>query len=123
MAGPVGAVAGAIIGGVAGGFAGKGVGEWIDPTTDDPVLEAEFKNRKYVKRGETFETYKAIYQYGGQIASCNVDCSFADAESGIQAEYESTEASTVMPWAQARPAVQDAYERAQQIRRERAAHK
>ena len=36
VGGPVGAVVGAIVGGAAaGGLAGKGVGELIDPTTED----------------------------------------------------------------------------------------
>src|SRR5438874_10316525 len=39
LGGPVGAVIGATVGGaVAGGLAGKGVGELIDPTTEDVWL-------------------------------------------------------------------------------------
>ena len=42
-AGPLGAVAGAIIGGAAaGGLAGKGIGELIDPTTEDNWIREYF---------------------------------------------------------------------------------
>src|SRR5690349_9793555 len=53
VAGPVGAAIGAAAGAVAGGLAGKGVGELIDPTTEDNWLRDNFGSRPYVKKGET----------------------------------------------------------------------
>ena len=41
--GPVGAAIGAAVGAVAGGYAGKGVGEMIDPTTEDNWLRDNFE--------------------------------------------------------------------------------
>ena len=38
VAGPIGTAVGAAVGAVAGGYAGKGVGEMIDPTTEDNWL-------------------------------------------------------------------------------------
>src|ERR1700728_4010015 len=54
VTGPVGAAVGAAIGAVAGGYAGKGIGEIIDPTTEDDWLRENFDSRHYVKKGETF---------------------------------------------------------------------
>src|SRR5262249_53448756 len=43
VAGPAGAAIGAAVGAVAGGLAGKGVGELIDPTTEDDRLRENFE--------------------------------------------------------------------------------
>jgi hypothetical protein len=118
MAGPVGAVAGAIIGGATGGLAGKGIGEWIDPTTDDWFLQEQFKHR-YSKDGKKYEDYVPVYQYGGRVESSNLGKTFAEVETGIQKDYENTKAVELMPWETARPAVEDAYNRAKRIREER----
>jgi outer membrane lipoprotein SlyB len=64
FAGPVGAALGAAVGAVAGGYAGKGVGEMIDPTTDDHWLRENFESRPYVQEGDTFERYQPAYRYG-----------------------------------------------------------
>jgi len=119
-AGPVGAVAGAIVGGIAGGYGGKAVGEWIDPTTD-PTFQDEFPNRPYVKEDQSFEDYRPVYQYGGKAECCNVGKSFSDVESAIQKDYEACPTSRVMPWKSARPAVEDGFNRAQQLRNEKEA--
>src|SRR3982750_2917322 len=66
VAGPVGAAIGAAVGAVAGGYAGKGVGELIDPTTEDNWLRESFPSRPYVKKGETFDSYETAYRYGGE---------------------------------------------------------
>ncbi len=52
MAGPVAAAVGTAIGAVAGGYAGKGVGEMIDPTTEDDWLRDNFESRPYAAEGE-----------------------------------------------------------------------
>jgi hypothetical protein len=119
-AGPVGAVAGAIVGGIAGGYGGKAVGEWIDPTTD-PTFQDEFATRPYVDENQTFDDYKPVYQYGGQAESINMGKPFSEVESSIKKDYEKCPASRVMPWKSARPAVQDAYNRAQQLRNDQSA--
>src|SRR5688572_31526730 len=65
LGGPVGAVIGGIVGGaVAGGLAGKGVGELIDPTTEDTWLREYFGTRKDRREGVTHEHYRPAYRYG-----------------------------------------------------------
>ena len=59
VAGPVGAAMGAAVGAVAGGLAGKGIGELIDPTTEDNWLRNHFKSRPYVESGDEFRTFLA----------------------------------------------------------------
>jgi hypothetical protein len=117
-AGPVGAVAGALVGGIAGGYVGKAIGEWIDPTTD-PLFQREFPDRPYVRDEQTFEDYKPVYQYGGQAECCNRSKSFSEAEPAIRKDYNTCPAARVMPWNEARPAVEDGFNRARQLRNER----
>src|SRR5687768_14342558 len=67
--GPVGAVIGAIAGGaVVGGYAGKGVGELIDPTTEDNWLREYWDNRdeetKAIGVAKSHEDYRPAYRYG-----------------------------------------------------------
>src|SRR5437660_4629980 len=61
VAGPVGTAIGAAAGAVAGGLAGKGIGELIDPTTEDNWLRDNFESRPYVKKGESFDRYHNAY--------------------------------------------------------------
>src|SRR3982750_2902361 len=56
-----GMAVGASPGAVAGGLAGKGIGEVIDPTTEDNWLRENFASRPYVKKGETYENYRDAY--------------------------------------------------------------
>jgi len=118
-AGPVGAVVGAVAGAVAGGYGGKAFGEWIDPTTDDAWLKENFQSRPYVKKGETFDTYTPAYRYGGQAEAQHQGRSFNEIENNVRTDYEKTPAAQSMDWNRAKPAVQDAYDRTCQIRKER----
>ena len=63
VAGPVAGALGAAAGAVAGGFLGKGIGEMIDPTTEDDWLRDNFRS-PYVKAGDTFEDFSPAYRYG-----------------------------------------------------------
>jgi hypothetical protein len=118
VTGPVGAAIGAAAGAVAGGYAGKGVGEMIDPTTEDNWLRDNFKSRPYVQKGDTFETYHPAYRYGAEAESKYGEDDFDVIEPDLQHGWNNQE-SAVMPWNQARGAVKDSYERTIQIRRAR----
>ena len=63
FAGPVAAAIGAAVGAVAGGYAGKGIGEMIDPTTEDNWLRDNFASRPYVDEGDHFEDFQPAYRY------------------------------------------------------------
>jgi hypothetical protein len=119
-AGPVGAVIGAVVGGVAGGYGGKAVGELIDPTTDDPWLRESFQDKKYVRTGDTFDTYAPAYRYGGAAEARHGGRPFDEAEADLRSEWEKDPAAAALPWDHARLAVRDSYDRTCQIRRQRA---
>ena len=119
VAGPIGAAIGAAAGAIAGGYAGKGVGELIDPTTEDNWLRENFASRPYVKEGETFDTYVSDYRYGGAAESKYAGKSFDEVEPELRLEYDSTPAAKARKWEHVRPAVSDAFSRSSQLRRER----
>jgi hypothetical protein len=120
-AGPVGAVIGAVVGGVAGGFGGKAVGEMIDPTIEDTWLRESFKDKKYVRSGDTFDTYAPAYRFGGAAEARLQGRGFDDVESDIKAGWEKDAAAANLPWDHARLAVRDSYDRTCQIRKQRSA--
>jgi hypothetical protein len=119
VAGPVGAAVGAFIGAVAGGLAGKGVGEIIDPTTEDNWLRDNFKSRPYVKEGDTFEKYRPAYRHGAAAESRYVGAKFDAVENDVRSEWDKLGDTADYPWDAARGAVKDSYERSSVIRRQR----
>ena len=119
---PAGVVVGAIAGAVAGGLAGKGVGELIDPTTEDKWLREYYASdsaRKTVRTGETHETYRPAYRYGLTAGSEHVGKRFEDVETHLQSGWERDHASSGMAWGQARGAVRDAFDRTLRLHEER----
>lgn len=118
-AGPVGAAVGAAVGAVAGGLAGKGVGEMIDPTTEDNWLRDNFSSRPYVKKGEMFDTYQHAYRYGGEAESRHHGRSFDEIENDLKRGWGPAREHAGMTWNHARDAVRDAFDRTIQLREER----
>jgi hypothetical protein len=119
-AGPVGVVAGAVAGAVIGGMAGRGLGLVVDPTTDDDELRKQFPTRSYVTPGQTFESYVPLYRYGAALEAKFPERPFLDVESDGRSEYERGRYAAEA-WPSARAAVADGFERARQLRRDRAA--
>jgi hypothetical protein len=118
VAGPVGAAVGTAVGAVAGGYAGKGVGEMIDPTTEDNWLRDNFASRPYVQEGDTFEKYQPAYRHGAAAESRYGTDKFETIEDELESDWHSKD-EAVMPWNHVRGAVKDSYERTAQIRRAR----
>jgi len=112
------AAVGAAVGAVAGGYAGKGIGELIDPTTEDSWLRDQFKSRAYVEDGDTFEDFRPAYRYGAMAEAKYGDAGIDLMDQQLQRDWESSKESQ-MPWTKAKRAVKDAYERAVQLRKER----
>jgi hypothetical protein len=119
VAGPVATAIGAAVGAVAGGYAGKGIGELIDPTTEDTWLRDNFKSRPYAEEGDNFEDYHPAFRYGALAESKYGDAGIDLMDKQLQSEWEATREHK-MPWKKAKWAVKDAYDRTVQIRRERA---
>ncbi|MDG3002226.1 hypothetical protein [Paludisphaera mucosa] len=116
VAGPVGTAVGAALGAVAGGLAGKGIGELIDPTTQDNWLRDNYSSRPYVREGDTFETHAPAYRYGATAESQFGEGRFDAIEDDLKSGWDGD-----MEWDAARDAVRDGYDRSAQIRKQRGA--
>ena len=103
---------------MAGGYAGKGVGEMIDPTTEDNWLRENFRSRPYVSKAKISETYHPAYRDGAAAEAKYGEGDFNVLEPDLQHGWNNQEGA-VMPWEQVRGAVKDSYERTVQIRRSR----
>jgi phage tail tape-measure protein len=86
--GPVGAVVGAIIGGTAaGGLAGKGVGELIDPTTEDNwIREYLDEHRSDSKIAEAHRG--AAYRFGVRAETRYPTSQFDFVEPQLEADWD-----------------------------------
>ena len=120
VAGPVAAALGAAAGAVAGGYAGKGVGEMIDPTTEDNWLRDNFESFSYPEEDETFDTYEPAYRYGGHVEAKYGDADWDSIVNDVERDWAQSEGYPGMKWPQAREAVKDSYERTVKIRKDRA---
>jgi hypothetical protein len=118
FAGPIASAVGAAVGAVAGGYAGKGIGEMIDPTTEDHWLRDNFLSRPYVEAGDHFEDFHPAYRYGALAEAKYGDAGIDLMDQQLRNDWEASKDSP-MPWAKARGAVQDAYHRTVEIRRRR----
>jgi hypothetical protein len=117
VTGPVGAAVGAAVGAVAGGYAGKGIGELIDPTTEDNWLRDNYKSRPYYRQGTDFDAYVPAYRYGATAESQYGEGRFDEIEEDLGSGWDGE-----TPWEDAREAARDAYDRSAEIRRQRGAH-
>ena len=98
MAGPMATAIGAAVGAVVGGYAGKGVGELIDPTTEDNWLRDNFKSRPYAKRGDMYEDFSPAFRYGALAEAKYGDAGIDLMDEQLQRDWETT-AGNAMPWA------------------------
>ena len=113
VGGPIGAVIGGIIGGtVAGGLAGKGVGELIDPTTEDNWLREYHGTETQTVKGSTPDTYRSAYRYGLEGASTHyAGRPYEDVETDLRSGWEKSRDKADLGWDHAKGAVRHAYDR------------
>jgi hypothetical protein len=119
VAGPLVAAASAAVGAVVGGYAGKGVGEIIDPTTEDDWLRDHFESFPYPEADETFATYEPAYRYGGEVEAKYGDAGWDAIMDDVEKDWAQSEGYPGMKWPKAREAVKKSYERTVQIRKDR----
>lgn len=106
--GPLGAVAGAIAGGAAaGGLAGKGVGELIDPTTEDNWIRDYFRN-KTEPTADQLAAQRRAYRFGLAAQSRYPGQSFRAAEPNLRRGWE--ESGETAAWAAVSDAVRGGFE-------------
>ena len=118
VAGPVAAAVGAAAGAVAGGYAGKGIGEMIDPTSEDNWLRENFRRRPYVEAGDIYEDFHSAFRYGALAEAKYGDAGIDLMDKQLQSDWEASKENN-MPWKKAKGAVKDAYDRTVQLRRQR----
>jgi len=112
LGGPVGAVIGGIIGGaVAGGYAGKGIGELIDPTTQDDQIREFLLHRKENPFDRKPEDYREAYRYGTLASDRHADRSFDEIDSQLGSDWPSSRGESRLDWDEARDAARHAYGR------------
>jgi len=121
VTGPVGAAIGAAVGAVAGGYAGKGVGELIDPTTEDNWLRDNYQSRPYYRQGDTFETHLPAYRYGAEAEARYGEGAYDKVERDLETGWADVKDRGSLEWERARGAVKDAYDRSCHIRKQKAA--
>ena len=126
----------AVIGAVTGGLAGKGVAEMIDPTAEDAYWREHHKSQPYASHRE-YDDWAGAYRtgYEGYGRHYREGTRFEDAEASLRSDYETrvaaqpgdagsptaVEQRPVMPWEEARPAAQAAWDRVHRnVRHERA---
>lgn len=117
LGGPVGAVIGAAIGGaVAGGYAGKGIGELIDPTTEDDWLREYFLNRTENPFDREQEDFRVPLRYGILASDRYRDRRFDEVEPVLREDWLSSRGESALEWEEARDAARHSYERAENHR-------
>jgi hypothetical protein len=98
-----------VIGGVVGGLVGSEVAEDINPTAEEAYWKENYRNRPYVSKDSSFETYQPAYRSGIDAYSQNRDKRFADIEPQLSQDWEKRNSS--LSWEEAKPASQDAFDR------------
>jgi hypothetical protein len=115
----VGAAVGTVVGAVAGGYAGKGVAEAINPTEEEAYWRDEHRNRPYynAESGYDYDSdYAPAYRYGYTAYSTSSGRKFEDLEDTLRTDWDQQRGQSRLDWESARPAVRDAWDRADSYR-------
>lgn len=109
VGGPVGALIGGIVGGaVGGGLAGKGVGELIDPTTEDNWIREAFGGGKADQSPEMIAAHRRAFRYGLVAQERFPGRMFRDAEAELRRGWE--DVGEAAPWARVYDSVRAGFE-------------
>jgi len=103
----------------AGGFAGKEVADLIDPAEEEKYWEKEYPSRPYYQEGKTYQEYRPAYRYGVEAVNKHPDKRFVEIEGRLSRNWPKSRGESSLTWSKAKPAVQDAHERAIQLHEER----
>lgn len=113
MFGPIGTIIGAGIGVVAGAAIGAGVAEQIDPEHETEYWRNAYQTRPYAKHEYDFDhDYSAAYRYGLQAREQNRSRTFDEIEGELRNAWDASCGQSRLDWEDARPAVRDAFNRA-----------
>lgn len=111
--GPIGTLVGAGVGIVAGAVVGKEVAERIDPTAESEFWRHEYRSRPYASEDYDFDRdYAAAYGYGLQAREQYGMRGFDASENELREGWNRMRGESRLDWDHARPAIRDAYDRA-----------
>ena len=110
LGGPVGALTGAVIGSVAGGYLGKEVAEFANPTVVDAYWSVNFSSRPYISKDARYDYYRPAYQFGYEQRGKFPNKKFAEIESDLSKNWQSSSRTAAPKWEEAKEAVRDSYE-------------
>jgi hypothetical protein len=109
VAGPIGTVIGIALGAVAGGFAGKDFAELIDPGEEEKYWRENYDTRDYVPAGSDFSDFAPAFCFGITAHSQYPGRAFDEIEAELSARWPDARGGSRLEWAEARPAVRDAW--------------
>ncbi|HSM10467.1 MAG TPA: hypothetical protein VK827_02710 [Lysobacter sp.] len=113
MFGPIGTLIGAGVGVVAGAVIGRGVAERVDPTGENEYWRHAYQTRPYAKHEYDFDRdYSVAYGYGLDAREKYGATSFDQIEPDLRKEWDNARGQSRLSWDEARPAVLDAFSRA-----------
>jgi len=111
VAGPLGLAVGGVIGAVAGGLAGHGVAEKSNPTLEDEYWRHNYSTRPYATADREYSVYEPAYRYGWESRELYAGRKWDDVEKDLDAGWYTRQGKDGLGWADARPAVRDAWDR------------
>jgi hypothetical protein len=110
VAGPVGAVVGAMIGGAAaGGLAGKGIGELIDPTTEDNWIREYLKD--HPKLNDRAADFTHAYRFGLAARQRYAGQQFHAVADDLETDWYADPKRNGLAWGEAQYAIRGGFER------------
>lgn len=113
-AGPLGAVAGAIVGGAAaGGLAGKGVGELIDPTTEDNWIRDYFRRKPAEVSEDQIAAQRRANRFGLAAQARYPGKMFHEVENSLRRGWE--ESGETAAWGTVADAVRGGFDRTVEV--------
>ncbi len=115
LLGPPGVILGTIDGAVAGGLAGKGVGELIDPTTEDNWIREWLAERKHTQDVSDEHAAEA-YRFGLKAEFDHPNETFDEVEPELRAKWEAQPKQDDPHWDDIHGSARAGYERMHSFR-------
>jgi len=115
LLGPPGVILGTVLGAVVGGLAGKGVGELIDPTTEDNWIREWLAERKHAQHVSDEHAAEA-YRFGLKAEFDHPNETFDEAEPKLRAKWEAQRKQDDPHWEDVHGSARAGYERMHSFR-------
>jgi hypothetical protein len=111
VAGPIGTIVGAAAGAVAGGLGGDAIANAIDQVSEEAHWKENYQSRPYITEDSDYEDFGPAYNYGVVAFTRYPDRDFDEVQSDLSEGWHAARGRSTLPWEEAQPAAQDAWER------------